>query len=88
MIREPLAGRSAERFDEVQVIVRGYHRAVPQVGCQQRQLGFDIGAGPVPAQQGVYSKAMSKVVNPWQPAFRGDDAAFLKQGLNCGFRGM
>ena len=81
-IREPFAGRGAERFDEVQVIMRRYHRAVPQVGCQQRQLGFDIGAGPVPAQQSVHSEAMSKIVNPWQAAFRGDDAAFLKQRLN------
>src|SRR5262249_47175126 len=59
-----------------------YSRAVPQVGCQQRQFGFDIGVGSVPAQQGVHSKAMSKVVNAWQLTFRGDDATFLKQGLN------
>ena len=80
MIREPLAGRGAERFDEVQVIMRRYGRAVPQVGRQQRQFGFDIGAGSVPAQQGIHSEAVSKVVNPWQLAFSGDDAAVFEAG--------
>ena len=82
MRREPLAGGGAERFDEVQVIMGRYRGAVPQVGRQQRQLGFDIGSGPVPAQQGIHSKGMAKVVDPRQLAFRSNDAACSKEGLD------
>jgi hypothetical protein len=51
---------------------------MPQVGGQQGQFGFDIGAGSVPAQQSIHGKTVPKIVNPWQLSFRGDDAAFLK----------
>jgi hypothetical protein len=47
---ESLAGGGAERFDEVQVMMRRYDRTVPQLGRQQGQLGLNIGAGSVPAQ--------------------------------------
>ena len=79
MIREPFTGRRAERFDEVQVVMRRHCRTVPQVGRQQGQLGLDIGAGSVPAQQGIHGETMPKIVDPWRLSFRGDNAAFLKQ---------
>jgi len=59
MLREPLAGRGAEWFDEVQVMMRRHDRTVTQVGCQQGQLSLDICAGPVPAQQGIDSEAVA-----------------------------
>ena len=68
MIREPLAGRGAERFDEVQVMMRRYGRAVPQVGRQQGQFGLNIGAGSVPAQQGIDSETVPKIVDSRQLA--------------------
>ena len=46
--------------------MRRYRRTVPQVGRQQGQFGLDIGAGSVPAQQGIHSEAMPKIVDPWQ----------------------
>jgi len=78
MIREPLAGRGAERFDEVQVIMRRHYRTVPQIGCKQGQLGIDIGARSVPAQQSVNGEAMPKIVDSRRLPFRGDNAAFPK----------
>ena len=59
MIREPLAGRGAERFDEVQVIMRRHSRAMAQVGRQQRQFRLNINARSVPAQQGIHGKAIA-----------------------------
>jgi hypothetical protein len=58
MLREPLAGRGADWFDEVQVMMRRHDRTVTQVGRQQRQLCLNIGAGSVPAQQGIDSEAV------------------------------
>jgi hypothetical protein len=49
-----------------------------QVGGEQRQFGFDIGASPIPSQQSIHGKTVPKVMNPWRLSFRGDDAAFLK----------
>jgi len=59
MCREPLAGSGAEWFDEVQVMVCRHDRTVAQVGRQQGQLSLDIGAGSVPAQQGIHSEAVA-----------------------------
>jgi hypothetical protein len=59
MIREPLASRRAEWFDEVQVMMRRHDRTVTQVGRQQGQLSLNIGAGSVPAQQGIDSEAVA-----------------------------
>ena len=81
MIREPFAGGGAERLDEVQVIMRRYRRAVAQIGRQQRQFGLDIGTRSIPAQQGIDSEAVTKIVNPWQLPFRCDDTALLEQWL-------
>ena len=63
MLREPLAGGGAERFDEVQVMMRRHDRTVTQVGRQQGQLSLDIGAGSVPAQQSIDSEAMTKILD-------------------------
>jgi hypothetical protein len=58
MLRESLAGRGAEWFDEVQVMMRRNNRTVTQVGRQQGQLSLNIGAGSVPALQGIDSEAV------------------------------
>jgi hypothetical protein len=59
MLREPLAGRGADWFYEVQVMMRRHDRTVTQVGRQQGQLSLNIGAGSVPAQQGIDSEAVA-----------------------------
>jgi hypothetical protein len=58
MLRESLARRRADWFDEVQVMMRRHDRTVTQVGRQQGQLSLDIGADSVPAQQGIDSEAV------------------------------
>ena len=57
MLREPLAGRGAEWFDEVQVMMRRNGRTVPQIGRQQRQLSLNISAGSVPAHRRMQGAA-------------------------------
>jgi hypothetical protein len=58
MLRKPPAGRGAEWFDEVQVMMRRHDRTVTEVGRQQGQLSLNIGAGSVPAQLGIDSEAV------------------------------
>jgi len=80
MSGKPFTGGRTERLDEVQVVVRGHCRTVPQIRCQQRQFGLDIGAHSVPAQQRIYGKAVPKVMDPWRSSFRGDNTALLEEG--------
>ena len=48
---------------------------------QQGELGFDICACSVPAQESIHGKTVPKVLNPWRLSFGSDDTAFLKQGV-------
>jgi len=50
-----------------------------QVGSEQGQLGFDIGADAVPSQQSINGETVTKIVNSGRCSLCGYDAAFLKQ---------
>ncbi len=79
MIGEPFTRRGPEWLDEVQVVMSGHSRAVPQVGRQHWQFGLDVGSGPIPSQQGIDGEAVAEIVNPrWLAVWRAD-AAPLKQ---------
>ena len=77
---ESFACSRPERLDPVQVIVGGGHGSVPHIGGQQRELGLNLGALPIPAQQSIHGKAVTKIMNPRQPPLRGEDGALLEEG--------
>jgi len=52
----------------MEVMIGGQDRGVPQPGRQQRQSGFNIHTGAIPTDQCVYSAAVTKIMNSWQPS--------------------
>lgn len=52
---------------------------MPQVGSEQGQFGFDVGAGAVPSQQSINRKAVTKIVNSGRCSLRGYDVTFFQQ---------
>src|ERR1700677_4098588 len=52
----------------MEVVIGGKDRDVAQPGRQQRQSGFNVHTGAIPPDQCVYSAAVTKVMNSWQPS--------------------
>ena len=57
-----------------QVPVRRARIAMPEIGRQRRQLGLDVGAAAIPAQQGAHREPVAQVVNPRRRRGIGSDS--------------
>jgi hypothetical protein len=68
MIGKPFTGKRAKRFDKLQIVVGGGDRDMSEVGCQEGELGIQVHAFAIPANQSVYRESMTKIMHPWQLA--------------------
>ena len=64
MLREPLAGRGAEWFDEVQIMMRRHDRTVTQVGRQGQDGVVEIHPLGIPAQEAPAGEGVPQVMDP------------------------
>jgi hypothetical protein len=79
MICKPLAGERSKRFDKVQIVMSGEDGHMSQVGCQKGQFRFQIRTLPVPAKQGVYSEAVTPVMDSGQYSLGGTNRASVQE---------
>ena len=73
------AGEGAERFYKVQIVVGGCDADVTHVGRQKRQFRLHFNARSIPSKHRVNGKAVTKIMNPWQPTVRLLDVCHLEK---------
>jgi hypothetical protein len=51
---------------------------VSQIGCQQRQFGFDIGASSVPPKEGIHREGMAEIMDSRQAPLGSQDGTLFE----------
>src|ERR1051325_929692 len=64
MVSEPIAGRPAQGFGKLQIVMRELYALVPQVARQAWEHRLRVLASAVTAPQGFHRKTVAQIMEP------------------------